>query len=87
MLGLMVQGQPALHLLPHPQQSSQQQQQQQQRQAAPLQQNGSYPAQELQRGQQPAPLQQQQDVVLAANQSPGGRRNMSWSEVTFVSPS
>jgi hypothetical protein len=75
-IGLMVRGKPVSHLLPS---QLHQPQEQQQRQLSPKQQQQQ--GEDAQAGEQ-----QEQAAGLISQQSPG-RKNMSWSEVTYVSPS
>jgi hypothetical protein len=78
LIGLMVRGKAVSHLLPshvpQEQRPSRQEQQQQQQQPSPQQQQG---------GEALAGKQHEQAAGMMTQQS-AGRRNMSWSEVTYV---
>jgi hypothetical protein len=86
MLGLMQRGKPIMHLLqqhlPPDQQASLQQQQQQEHKEEQEQQQEQQQEQEQ---QTEAEDQAAQPVALTSQQEPG-RKNLDWSEVTFVSP-
>lgn len=82
LLGLLVRGRPVSHLLPS-------QLHQQGEQLPPLhqrQQQQPSPQQQQQQGEEAQAGEQEQQVAAAGVIGSAGRKNMSWSEVTYVSP-